>query len=243
MDSRKRASDTSGVAGRGGCDPSKNSGMDSLPRRYSPVDRHRSAGGYGQATAATSGRPSRRQYDDSSLLSPGSNRLRPRRLSDPGRVSLSPLRGVTQLNCDIAEEGENEDDPPAASPPHRFSLLGHARSRSPGIAGTSRRPQPRSRSNSLPAPDPRVFEVGEAIGALAGSKNTPVVTMSTLEPIIASHPAPGRRKSVSIESPSLASISEEGATVKPPRRFSTPNVTLDATAAVASLKITEPSAS
>ncbi|KAK2176925.1 hypothetical protein NP493_631g01060 [Ridgeia piscesae] len=233
---RTRTSDASGGAACGAC------ASDSLPRR--PGGDRRGVPGYVQATAVTKcGRPSRRQFDDSSLLSPGGNRLRPRRLSDPGRVSLSPLRGVTQLNCDIAEEGENEDDPPPAATPSPTFSLGHTRSRSPGFGGACRRPPQRSRSNSLPAPDPRIFEVGEAIGALVGSKGPPIVTMSTLEPIAASHPAPGRRKSVSIECPSLASITEEGATAKPPRRFSTPNVTLDATAAVASLNIAEPSVS
>ena len=244
--SRTRSSDF--AVGHGVCDQGqKNCDEESLTGRTTS-GRQRCVGRYGQTlTASKCDRPTRRQQDDSALLltpTATGNRFRTRRVSDPGRVSLSPLRGVTQRNCAIAEEGENEDDTPPSLP--SAISVGHSRSPSPGFAGSPLSPQQRSRSNSLPALDPRVFEVGEAIGALVGSKIPPVVVMSTLEPIAASLPTPGRRKSVSIESPSLASISEEDAAGRSQRRFSTPNVMLHpstATSAFASLNIAEPSGS
>ena len=240
--SRTRSSDSS--VGHSVCDQGQKSCDVESVTGWTAGGRQRCVGKYGQTTTKCD-RPTRRQQDDSALLlTPSGNRFRTRRVSDPGRVSLSPLRGVTQRNCDIAEEGENEDDTPP-SLPSAFSVA-HSRSPSPGFAGSPLSPQQRSRSNSLPALDPRVFEVGEAIGALVGSNFPPVVVMSTLEPIAASLPSPGRRKSVSIESPSLASISEEDAAGRCQRRFSTPNVMLHssaATNALASLNIAEPSGS
>lgn len=156
-----------------------------------------------------------------------------RRMSDPGRLSVSPCRVMRpRIGSCVSEQHLLQSEPIAEE-----SLpLGHPRLqelRTPPPAEEDQFPNCRSRprekslpawghfmarrqaqrSMSLPCSDQVVLEVGEAIGALA--IRSPTLT-----------PPSRRRRSVSIEPNSLEAIAEEGGLgPRPPgRRYSTSHV-------------------
>ncbi|KAK2140522.1 hypothetical protein LSH36_1328g00002 [Paralvinella palmiformis] len=176
--------------------------------------------------------PRRRLEDEQYIHSiPQVCRSKLRRRSDPGRVSVSPLRSRVRIEGHISEDGDYDSktttmaasritvrrsyslDPSEINEalPVVFGL--RSRSRSPHTQAKFRT----QRSRSLPGIE---FELGEAIGALAVRN-----TQTSPELIRNQGAAPRRRRSVSVEMAPLEAILEENATTsKSSRRYSTPNV-------------------
>ena len=166
-------------------------------------------------------------------------RLRSRRRSDPGRISVSPLRSRLRLDSDmISEDGSSDDEfgKHKLSNPRLTAIKcsreveeiadvaelatvyakERPRSRSPHLLAARRK----GRSQSLPGPDPALIEIGEAIGAVAVSKPEPLLEVPRATSPVGS--VPRRRRSVSVECTPLEAIVEEGITQRNSRRFSTP---------------------
>ena len=149
----------------------------------------------------------------------GVSRLRNRRQSDPGRISVSPIR----MRARVLDNEISEDDETCHHP--RLSALRSISMTVPEEMGDDEdgearsRPRERARrkamrSNSLPTGDPALFEIGEAIGAVAISQPPtiaelpPLVENITLSPNMAQQQA-RRRRSISMESTSLEAIDED----------------------------------
>ena len=154
-------------------------------------------------------------------------RSRDRRMSDPGNLSVSPVRSRGRVRHGLSElslEEESEEDIHDHHHPRLQGLrstslsvddcyisprsISPSRSRSRDRFLWKRKAQ---RSYSLPSSDPGVFEAGEALGALA-------ISGDSLDFC-------GRRRSVSMEPSYLEAIAEEGAnhraSLKINRRHST----------------------
>ncbi|ELT98055.1 hypothetical protein CAPTEDRAFT_222762 [Capitella teleta] len=162
-------------------------------------------------------RSPRRRLDDEQYVyavsQTSTGRLAARRRSDPGRISISPLRCRVRVDTDIAEDEDYDDDD------DKVKYLGNLLSSTDcedGLAALRQGWRPRSksphlmggrvktlRSQSLPGEDPALTEIGEAIGAIAVHKaEKRYQDLSPEEALRGGFPcggAPRRRRSLSVE--------------------------------------------
>lgn len=157
-------------------------------------------------------------------------------MSDPGRLSISPIRMRSRIGSCTADQfvqrAPIEEESLAMGHPrlrelrstspldddHFPELDSRSRSREKSLPSFAypRRKHPQ-RSMSLPCSELAVLGIGEAIGALAvKSSSMPFKAELT--------PPSRRRRSVSIEPNSLEAIAEEGSSNRCSRRFSTSEV-------------------
>ena len=148
----------------------------------------------------------------------GLGRLRNRRQSDPGRISVSPIRMRSRtLDDEISEDDETCHHPRLSALRSISMTVPEEMPDGEEIDPAARRGRERikrkaTRSNSLPTGDPALLELGEAIGAVAISQPPPI---SELPPLVESvtmtspNMMSRRRRSISIESTSLEKIDED----------------------------------
>lgn len=240
------------IAPRGGDRGDISSGTDisSSPKSdtsdtYSDCAGRKSPGMVSSRASRTARSPRRRVDDEQyvyALSQTSTGRLSTRRRSDPGRISVSPLRCRVRVDSDIAE-----DDDYSVEGKSRFLQFGRfrfgddtdeiskqgwkSRSKSPHLMPGRVRTL---RSQSLPGADPALTEIGEAIGAIAVSRaEKRNADLSPEEAIRGGFPcgvAPRRRRSLSVEctTPLEAIVEDmvEGEKQKSSRRFSTPAINI-----------------
>jgi hypothetical protein len=147
----------------------------------------------------------------------GVGRLRNRRQSDPGRISVSPIRlRARALDNEIAETEELCHHPRLHA--LRSISMTVPEEMTPEEEEERSRPRERARqramrSNSLPTGDgPGFLEIGEAIGAVAMTQPPTIAELPPLVENITLSPnlmQARRRRSISMESTSLEAIDED----------------------------------